>query len=104
MLLDPHWRGAEGAGEIADAVDVLGVRTIARRFEGGRGRGRLQVEAALVACIVRPDQRGGGARLLEAFGHNEGDRLMIMGNVRPAEEMGDVHHAERQRLGMIEGG
>jgi len=92
MGVDLHRRGGKGAFEVADSFDAA---ALVRRFRIGSLR--RQIEPAVATHIVDLDQCRRCARLLEALRNDDRDRLVIMLDVGPAKEVGEVHRAQRQR-------
>ncbi|MNQ12156.1 hypothetical protein D3C85_250560 [compost metagenome] len=64
---------------------------------------RRQVERTGRAFILHADQAAGGARLLQVFGHHQRDGLVIVLDVRPAQQRGGVHLALAQLAGVLRG-
>ncbi len=48
-------------------------------------------------------QRGGGARLFESFGNDQRDRLMVVLNVGPTEQTGNIVFAFGELAGIFRG-
>ena len=92
-------RRGEGAGEIADG----GIGRAAERSGAGL-RGvlrRREIERALGPDIVDADQLRGGARLLEGLRDDDRDRLVIVLDVRAAEQLGGVELALAELAGIL---
>jgi hypothetical protein len=70
----------KGAGEIADS----GIGKAARPGSG------FCCLCALGAQVIDADQLRSGARLFEGLSENDGDRLMIVVDVRASEQLGNV--------------
>ena len=95
--LEPRCR--KRAGEIAE-------RRIGRTVKPdgfGRVFRRDEIEHPGGAHIVDAHQLRGGARLFEGFGDDDGDRLVIVGDVRTAEQLGEVTADFAQRTGIVSG-
>ncbi|MNI09353.1 hypothetical protein D3C73_624230 [compost metagenome] len=52
-----------------------------------------EIESALLGRIVNLDQRGCSPRLLEGFGHDDGDCLMVVLYLVATEQFGGVELA-----------
>jgi len=93
---------AEGAVEVAHRraqrvflLEFLLARRLDRRFR--------QVEAARLAHVAYPHQRGRGACLLEGLGHDQRHRLVVMVDLGPRQGLGDVEAADVQPAGVLRG-
>ena len=92
-------RVREGSGEIARrAVGIL----FARRLFGGRHLS-FQIESAFRSFIDDMDEACCSACLLESFGDDDGDSLMIMINLRATQQCGGVHLAFAKLTGIFSG-
>ena len=60
-----------------------------------------EIERASGLRIGYPNQRGGGARLFERLGNDERDCLVIMLNLRAAEQVGDIVVALIELAGVV---
>ena len=94
--IDLHGRAAESPIEIAQGV--------LHRFaaEAGADFGRAfdagKIVNAIGGIVLRPDQARCGSGLFERFGHHDGDRLMVVGDVAAAEERRVIVGAGPNRL------
>ena len=71
-------------------------RRLPRRCPAASGavfRASVRSKRPVGARVVDADQCGGGARLLEGLGHHHRDRLVIMLDLRAAEQLGSVELA-----------
>ena len=99
--VERDWGGGEGRLERADPVGREG---LAAAIGDRRGLQRLgQVEPALGAIVVDADQRGRGAGLLEGFGHDDRDGLVVVVDLGPAEQLGGVAVALAELAGIAGG-
>ena len=87
--------GGESGVEVADTG--VGIALAGRR-RAVLGAG--QVEAALGALVLDLDQVGGGAGLLEGLGDHDGHGLMVVLDLRTAQEVGGVEVALGQLAGV----
>ena len=93
-------RGRERAGEVADCR--IGRAAKARL----RGRQPMSLAAARSNApfgrgVVDADQLRRGARLLERFGDHDGDGLVIVVDLRAAEQLGGVELALVELAGVL---
>ncbi|MNU80222.1 hypothetical protein D3C71_698460 [compost metagenome] len=96
-----HGGMAIGAGEVARLAVGLAIFRL-----GGAALGLGQVEHTRLLDILDVKQLCGRAGLLEGFRHHQRDGLVVMFNVRPAQQLRRVHLAFAQlasRLGRDHG-
>ena len=99
-LLELDRRAGEGAVEIARLGIGRSAKALRRDHTVQPFRGK--VELAVLRRIVDPHQRGGGARIFERIGDDQRQRLLIMFDLRTAQQMRGVHAALGQlaRIGV----
>ncbi|MGY4290890.1 hypothetical protein ACVWXO_010156 [Bradyrhizobium sp. LM2.7] len=94
-----HRRGGEGTRKIADGRIWLAI-TATGRFGGTVPSGR-QVERALRRVVVDLDKMGRGTGLLERFGDDDRDGLVIMVDLGAAEQLRRVVIALAELAGIL---
>src|SRR5215212_11404941 len=99
-LVDFDLRSLEGLLEISDMRFGRASEFLLRSNRSAVQLGG-KIETTLAARIVDADQGGGRARLLESFSHHNGDRLMVVIDIRRRQHALDVELADTKLTGVV---